>query len=185
MVADDLKAKLTGVAASVNFARTASSGANLVGEVPTAPLAARAESGSHERRTRDKRRAKHDLAERSLIEPTVQREAGPRIRSVRQPAKSKFGRRARSWFGLYFARRTICYNGSMTKDQVKDILDRVLSWPPEDQEKVARFAQQVEALRGVDDITDEEWAIIEARAARRDLASDEEVEKLFARYRGA
>ena len=72
----------------------------------------------------------------------------------------------------------------MTKDQVKQILDRVLSWPPEDQEKIARFVHEVEARRG-DDITDEEWKIIEARAARRDLATDEEVEAVFSRYRRA
>ena len=72
----------------------------------------------------------------------------------------------------------------MTKQQVKDILDRVLSWPEEDQERVARFAQAVERLLG-DDITDDEWKIIEQRAARRDLATDEEVEQLFSRYRSA
>ena len=72
----------------------------------------------------------------------------------------------------------------MTKEQVKEILDRVLTWPEEDQEKVARFAQQVEQVRG-DDITAEEWRIIEERAARRDLASDAEVEELFSRYRRA
>jgi hypothetical protein len=72
----------------------------------------------------------------------------------------------------------------MTKEQVKEILDRVLTWPQQDQEKVARFVRQVEQARG-DDITDEEWKIIEERAARRDLASDEEVEQLFRRYRSA
>jgi hypothetical protein len=72
----------------------------------------------------------------------------------------------------------------MTKQQVKEILDRVLSWPDEDQERVARFAQEVERLRD-DDITEDEWKIIEQRAARRDLATDEEVEQLFSRYRSA
>jgi len=33
--------------------------------------------------------------------------------------------------------------------------------------------------------SDEEWKIIEERAARRDLASDEEVEAVFSRYRRA
>lgn len=71
----------------------------------------------------------------------------------------------------------------MTKEQVKDILDRVLGWPQADQEKVVRFVQQVEEWRGKDDLTDEDWKVIEERAARRDLASDEEVEAVFRRYR--
>ena len=73
----------------------------------------------------------------------------------------------------------------MTRDQVKGILDRVLSWPADDQEKVARFVRELEERRADDDITDEEWEIIEARAARRDLASDKEVEQVFGRYRSA
>jgi hypothetical protein len=73
----------------------------------------------------------------------------------------------------------------MTKNQVKEILERVLSWPPEDQEKVAQFVREVEQRGADDDITDEEWEIIEARAARRDLATDKEVEQVFDRYRSA
>jgi hypothetical protein len=73
----------------------------------------------------------------------------------------------------------------MTKEQVKEILDRVLTWPEADQERVARFAREVEQRRASDDLTEEEWAIIEARAARRDLAADAEVEALFSRYRQA
>jgi hypothetical protein len=73
----------------------------------------------------------------------------------------------------------------MTRDQVKEILDRVLTWPLDDQERVARFVREVEERRAGDDITDEEWAIIEERAARRDLATDEEVEQVFSRYRSA
>jgi hypothetical protein len=71
----------------------------------------------------------------------------------------------------------------MTKDQVKELLDRVLTWPEDDQEKLAQFVREVEQLRAGDDITVEEWRIIAQRAARRDLATDEEVEKLFSRYR--
>lgn len=73
----------------------------------------------------------------------------------------------------------------MTKDQVKEILDRVLTWQQADQEKVVRFVREVEQRRADDDITEEEWRIIEERAARRDLASDEEVEAVFSRYRNA
>jgi hypothetical protein len=73
----------------------------------------------------------------------------------------------------------------MTRDQLKEILDRVLAWPADDQEKVARFVREVEERRAGDDISDEEWEIIEARAARRDLASEKEVEQVFGRYRSA
>lgn len=73
----------------------------------------------------------------------------------------------------------------MTKDQIKAILDKVLTWPEEEQEWVALFVREVERRRGGDDITDDEWKIIEERAQRRELASDEEVEALFSRYRSA
>jgi hypothetical protein len=71
----------------------------------------------------------------------------------------------------------------MAREQMKEILDRVLTWPTDDQEKVAQFVHEVEQLRAGDGLTDEEWEIIERRVARRDLASDEEVEKVFSRYR--
>jgi hypothetical protein len=70
----------------------------------------------------------------------------------------------------------------MTRDQVKEILDRVLTWPADEQEKVAQVVCAIEQLRAGDDITDEEWEIIEGREAE-DLATDEEVEEMFSRYR--
>jgi hypothetical protein len=82
-------------------------------------------------------------------------------------------------------KRVMCYEAGMTKEQVKEILDKVLTWAPDEQERVARFVREVERRRGDDDITDEEWKVIEQRAARRDLASDEEVEEVFRRYRSA
>ena len=71
----------------------------------------------------------------------------------------------------------------VTKDQVKEILDHVLTWPQHDEEKLVQFVREVEELRAGDDITDEEWRVIERRVARRDLATDDEVEKVFNRYR--
>jgi len=77
------------------------------------------------------------------------------------------------------------YNFVMTREKVKEILDRVLSWAPADQEKLARIVREIEQRRAGDEITDEEWKIIEERAVRRDLATDEEVEQVFSRYRSA
>ena len=73
----------------------------------------------------------------------------------------------------------------MTKNQMKEILERVLSWPREDQERIARFVREFEQHHANDDVTDEEWEIIEARAACRDLATDQEVEQVFGRCRSA
>jgi hypothetical protein len=73
----------------------------------------------------------------------------------------------------------------MTRERVKDLLDKVLTWAPAEQEKVARFVREVEQGRAVDDITAEEWNVIEERAARRDLAADAEVEEVLGRFRRA
>ena len=56
----------------------------------------------------------------------------------------------------------------MTKEQVKEILDRVLSWPPERQADVAHFIETIEqqdhsALR----LTDEQAAEVRRRLAEK------------------
>jgi hypothetical protein len=71
----------------------------------------------------------------------------------------------------------------MSRNEVKEILERVLSWPAEDQRMLVRFVDEMEQRHASDDITDEEWRVIKARAARRDLATDDEVEHVFRRYR--
>jgi hypothetical protein len=75
----------------------------------------------------------------------------------------------------------------MTKDQVKQIFDRILTWPPERQEEVARLALEIERWHaGDDELTENDWKTIDERSAagrRGNLASDEEVTALFNRYR--
>jgi hypothetical protein len=71
----------------------------------------------------------------------------------------------------------------MTKHQLKELLDRVPTWPADDQEKFVQFACEIERRLADDDITDAEWRIIEQRASRRDLATDEDVENVFSRFR--
>jgi hypothetical protein len=74
----------------------------------------------------------------------------------------------------------------MKKGDVKAVLGRVLTWPAEAQrEAVATLRAIEEEWVSGGDITDEEWEVIEARARRSDLATDEEVEQVFARYRSA
>ena len=79
--------------------------------------------------------------------------------------------------------RTVCYISVMTKAQVKEILDRVLSWPPERQADVARIVELMEkqdssALR----LTDEQAAEVRRRLAE---PSPETIpaEEVFKRFR--
>jgi hypothetical protein len=79
-----------------------------------------------------------------------------------------------------------CYITSMNAE-VRTMLARVEHWPEEDQEELAQIALEIEARRhGVYHATPEELqAIDEALAAvgRGEVASDEEVEAVFAKYR--
>jgi hypothetical protein len=57
----------------------------------------------------------------------------------------------------------------MKKDDVKAVLGRVLSWPPDDQEKVARFVREMEQRRADDDIGEEEWVSGDYHATPEEL----------------
>ena len=75
--------------------------------------------------------------------------------------------------------------GPMTKEQIDAVLDRVRSWPQEDQEKLAEIAREIEAERaGVYRATPEELDAID-EADRSGVASDEEVEAAFKTFRRA
>ena len=55
----------------------------------------------------------------------------------------------------------------MTKDQVREVLDRVLTWPPERQEDAAQLLLELEAREGeLYHPSDDEWAAIEEDFAK-------------------
>jgi hypothetical protein len=71
----------------------------------------------------------------------------------------------------------------MTKDQVKQVLDRVLTWPPERQEDAAQMLLALEARDGeLYHPSDDESAAIEegfAQAKRGEAVSADEIAALF------
>lgn len=71
----------------------------------------------------------------------------------------------------------------MTKDQVKQVLDRVLTWPRERQEDAAQMLLALEARQGeFYHPDDDEWAAIEegfAQAKRGEAVSEDEIAALF------
>jgi hypothetical protein len=73
----------------------------------------------------------------------------------------------------------------MTKDQVKEILDRVLTWPPKRQEDAARMLSAMEEQDANSyRLTDEQVAEIDRRradfaAGRERYATDEEMAALW------
>lgn len=77
----------------------------------------------------------------------------------------------------------------MSTERLQAVLDRALAWPLEDQEELAELALDIEARRNGDyHAEDEELdAIDEALRAldRGEVATDEEVEAVFARHRDA
>jgi hypothetical protein len=73
--------------------------------------------------------------------------------------------------------------------EVKHVLSRVKHWPEDDQDELAQLALEIEARRhGVYRATLEELRAIDeapAAVARGEIASDEEAEAVFAKYRRA
>ena len=76
----------------------------------------------------------------------------------------------------------------MTKEKLDAVLDRVRSWPEARQEDAVNMLLTMEKLGAQPyRLSPEERTEIEAALAefsRGEVASDEEVEALFARYRG-
>ena len=71
----------------------------------------------------------------------------------------------------------------MTQDQVKEVLDRVLTWPPERQQDAAQLLLQLEAREGeLYHPGEEEWAAIEeglAQAKRGEFVPADEIAALL------
>lgn len=71
----------------------------------------------------------------------------------------------------------------MTRDQVKEVIERVLTWPRERQEDAAQMLLALEAREGeFYHPDDDELAAIEegvAQAKRREAVSAEEITALF------
>jgi hypothetical protein len=62
----------------------------------------------------------------------------------------------------------LCYAATMTKEQVKEILDRVLTWPPERQEDAAEILMSIEAQDNSGyRLTDEQLAELRRRRAEK------------------
>jgi hypothetical protein len=73
----------------------------------------------------------------------------------------------------------------MTKEQINALLERVRSWPEEDQEEFIRVAREIEARRtGSYCATPDELHAIN-KADRSGVATDKEVESAFKAFRDA
>jgi site-specific DNA-adenine methylase len=65
----------------------------------------------------------------------------------------------------------------------KEVLNRIPTWPEEDQQELAEVAREIESRRtGVYVLSDEEKAAIE-ESRRSGVASDEQVDAFWKRHR--
>jgi predicted transcriptional regulator len=78
---------------------------------------------------------------------------------------------------------------AMTRDQIKEIFERVRTWPLDRQQDAAEMLLRMEQQgTGVYELSEEEEAEIKLaleEAERGEFATDEEMKALFDRYRGA
>ena len=74
-------------------------------------------------------------------------------------------------------------------NKLKDVLERAKAWPESDQEELAEVARDIEARRsGAYSATPEELAAIDealGQVARGEVASEQEIEAAFAKFRRA
>jgi hypothetical protein len=74
----------------------------------------------------------------------------------------------------------------MTKEQIKAVLDRVLTWPPERQQDAADMLLWLEAKEGeFYHPSDDEWAAIQEgleQARRGEFVSEEEMDAFWKRH---
>ena len=67
---------------------------------------------------------------------------------------------------------------------IRELLTRVETWPKEAQEELAESMRTIESRHAIDDeLTDDDWRIIDKRVLQKNIAPDEKVEEVFARYR--
>ena len=75
----------------------------------------------------------------------------------------------------------------MTKEQIKLVLDRVLTWPPEAQEEAVASLQTIEEeFLGSHELSSEDREALERSAEdvrHGRFATDEDVKRVFERYR--
>jgi hypothetical protein len=70
----------------------------------------------------------------------------------------------------------------MTENALKDVMQRVETWPQEDQLALAEFAREIEARRtGVYRLTEEERAAIQ-KAREGELLPDHEMDEYWKRH---
>jgi predicted transcriptional regulator len=73
----------------------------------------------------------------------------------------------------------------MTKEQINAVLERVRSWPAEDQEELVEVAREIEAQRtGVYVMSEDEWSAVREgleQARRGEFVPDDEMDAFWRR----